>query len=274
MNVLHFSSFNGQTGAGIAAARIHEGLLARGVASRFCVAHPSVEMAGAFTPNVSVRDRAGRIVRRAASNWIIRHHAPGDDYVFSTGLVGFDIGKIVARERPDIVQLHWIGGSSFRLESLSGIDVPVVWRLSDMWPFCGLEHLQPDPQKYVDPPRRGIVTSRPFFDFSDYFRYRKLATYRTIRQMTIVCPSRWMASEVQRSALLGDRDIELIPTSCDTRLFSPKDRTHCREVLGLPQDGIIVLVGATSTGTRWKGLDLFVEAIKRLEKKPGEKFKS
>jgi glycosyltransferase involved in cell wall biosynthesis len=271
VKVLHISALDGQTGAGIAAARIHEGLRARGVKSLFCVAYPSAGLEGAFTPKVTIPARVGRIVSRAANDWIVRRHLRSCDYVLSTGFVGFDVHKIVDRERPDILQLHWIGGNSFRLGSLFGIRVPVVWRLSDMWPFCGLEHLQPDARKYVALPREATTWRHPHLDLSEHVRRRKRAIYRSIRELRLVCPSRWLASEAKRSALLGGREIELIPTSCDTGLFSPKAQSACREVLGLSPDKFVVLVGATSMGTRWKGLDLLVEAMTKIVRKPSDR---
>jgi glycosyltransferase involved in cell wall biosynthesis len=264
LKVLHLSALDGQTGAGIAAARIHAGLLARGVDSRFCVAFPSCGLPASFSPEVTLLDRAARIVRGRVDNWILRRHARDYDYVLSTGIVGFDIGRIVARERPDIVQLNWIGGNSFRLGSLSGIRTPVVWRLSDMWPFCGLEHCEPDAELYVEAPRRGAGLLRTRRDGSERVRCRKKAIYRTILELRLVCPSRWLAAETKRSALLGDRPVELIPTSCDTTLFTPKSQSACREVLGMAPDKIVVLVGATSMGTRWKGLDLFFDALAQV----------
>ncbi len=93
-------------------------------------------------------------------------------FVLSTGLVGYDIAQIVAQERPDIVQLHWIGGTSFRLRSLAGLKIPAVWRLSDMWAFCGLEHLQPDASRYIDPP--GATVGR-LGGFSERLPRRKSA---------------------------------------------------------------------------------------------------
>src|SRR5262249_3727086 len=132
--------------------------------------------------------------------------------------------------------------------------------------------LELDAQRYIEPPRRGIGLSWPFVDISEFFRYRKQATYRTIKQMRIVCPSRWLMSQVKRSALLGSRDVCRIPTSCDTTRFSPKDRSACRKALGIPVDKFVVLVGATSMSTRWKGLDLFVNAIVQVGRDPVVKY--
>jgi glycosyltransferase involved in cell wall biosynthesis len=271
VKVLHLSALDSQTGAGIAAARIHEGLRARNVDSRFCVAYSLVGLDSAFTPKITLLGRADRLARRKIDGWLVRLYSPDYDNVLSTGIGGLDIRRIVARVQPDILQLHWIGGNSFSLGSLSGVKVPVVWRLPDMWPFCGLEHYESNPQKYVDSPKFGIRLSRPYFDISEFFRYRKLATYRTIRDMRIVCPSRWLMSEVKRSALLGSRDVSRIPTSCDTASFLPKDRRASRKALGIPVDKFVVLVGATSMRTRWKGLDLFVNAMAQVGRDPSVK---
>lgn len=264
MKVLHFSALDGQTGAGVAAARIHQGLLARGVDSRFCVVHPTVGLQNAFTPNVSIANRIARKAQRALDSWMLRPLATGYDYVLSTGACGFDIGKIVDRECPDIVQLHWIAGNSFRLSSLSRIRKPVVWRLSDQWPFCGVQHLEPDPAAYVSPPVRNPLWISTRRGLSEQIRRRKAAIYRHIDRLVLVCPSRWLLAETRRSALLGGRRIERIPTSCDTELFSPRDRGICRSVLGLPADEPILLLGATTISTRWKGADLLADAVINL----------
>lgn len=264
MKVLHFSALDGQTGAGIAAARIHQGLLARGIDSRFCVAHPVAGVPHSFTPHISLPGRARRRLEHRWDQWLLRRASAGYDYVLSTGRCGFDIGKIVAREQPDIVQLHWIGGNSFRLSSLAGIDKPVVWRLSDQWPLCGVQHLEPNGAAYVIPPAKSRLALDPSTDISERVRRKKSKIYSQLDELVLVCPSRWLAGEAKRSVLLGDRRVELIPTSCDTEMFSPRDRAACRSVLGLPATGFILLVGATTMETHWKGADLFLDGVSRF----------
>lgn len=264
MKILHISAVDGQTGAGVAAARIHIGLLGRGISSRFCVAYPSVGLTNAFTPLLSPIGRVSRTIRQKFSARLLASYAHGYDYVLSTGLVGHDIRRIVAAECPDIVHLHWIAGDSFRLDTLAGISVPIIWRLSDMWPFCGVAHLEPDPSNYAHPPLKSNAWGLLPRSLSEYMRLRKQRIYATLPSLNLTAPSRWLLSETRRSALLGDRPIELIRTSCDTHVFYPRSRNVCREALGLPADAKLVLVGATSMGTRWKGGDLFVEAMLNL----------
>jgi glycosyltransferase involved in cell wall biosynthesis len=268
LKVLHFSATDGHTGAGGAAARIHQGLLTRGVESRFCVVHPTVGLENSFTPQISLFGRAVRKARRTLDDWMIRRVAKGYDYLLSTGACGFDIAKIVRQERPDIVQLHLMGFNTFRLATLSGIRKPVVWRFPDQWAFCGLPHYEPNPDNYSTPPSSSPIWSGPWTNLSEHVRYRKSKTYSSIDQLVLVCPSGWLAAETKRSALLGKRPIELIPTSCDTTLFSPKDRNVCRTALGLSPDSYIILVGAGSLELRSKGLDLFLEAMANICKQP------
>lgn len=254
---------DGRTGAGVAAARIHEGLLARGIDSRFCVVYPTGALENSFTPPNSLVSRAARKAWHALDQWMLRPHAAGYDYVLSTGACGFDMARIAHREQPDIVQLHWIGGYSFRLASLQGIRAPVVWRLSDQWPFCGLQHLEPERSAYAALPGPvGWLSGRSALP--ERVRLRKSRTYSRIQELVLVCPSRWLETETRHSALLGNRRIELIPTSCDTDLFSPKDRDSCRAALGISQDSFTILVGATSMRTRWKGMDLFRDAVSKF----------
>ena len=266
--MLHFSPSDGHTGAGGAAARIHQGLLTRGVDSRFCVVHSTVGLENSFTPQISLFGRVVRKARRTFDDWMIRRVAKRYDYLLSTGACGFNIAKIVLRERPDIVQLHLMGFNAFRLATLSGVRKPVVWRFPDQWAFCGLPHYEPNPDNYTAPPPLNLNWSRPWTNLSEHVRYKKSKTYSSIDRLVVVCPSRWLAAETKSSALLGNRPIELIPTSCDTALFSPKDRNVCRAALGLSLDAYIVLVGAGSLELRSKGLDLFLEAMGNIGKQP------
>lgn len=264
MKILHISALDGQTGAGVAAARIHTGLIERGVASRFCVAYPSAGLKNAFTPRVTLARRLERAVRVAIDARLLAPHSRGYDYVLSTGFAGHDIRRIVESERPDVVHLHWIAGNSYRLATLAGICVPIVWRLSDMWPFCGIAHLEPDHTQYVYAPVTAGVWPLSRDDLPERVRRRKRLLYAALPNLSLAVPSRWLMAETRRSALLGERPIELIPTSCDTSLFLPRDRRACRVALGLPLDAKLVLVGATSMATHWKGGDLLVKALEHL----------
>lgn len=255
---------DGYTGAGGAAMRIHLGLLARGIDSRFCVAYPTIDLENSFTPKVTPFGRIARKVRRHMDDALVRHAANQFEYLASSGACGFNIARIVGQVRPDIVQLHLIGFHAFRLATLARVRAPVVWRCPDQWAFCGLSHYEPDPARYSAPLPNALNPLRPWTDLSEHVRLKKGRVYRKLDPLVVVCPSHWLAEETRRSALLRNRRIEVIPTACDATTFTPKDRKICRAALGLPGNGRIILVGAGSLDLKSKGLDLFCAAMQAV----------
>lgn len=259
MKILHFSADNSNNGAGYAAARIHRGLLQREINSRFCAHFLTAPLEHAFTPAVSlaraVRLKATRTIDRQLARGAVKTNVP----VLTSGLVGHDMGKIIAAEQPDVVQLHWICGGSFRLTSLAGNRVPIVWRLADMWAFCALDHYTDDATRYAS-----AAAPAARSPFEKLVWSAKKRTYARLGALVVACPSKWMATEARRSELLGERPIVVVPTGCDTDEFRPRDRAQCRSVLDLPPDEPIILVGAADLSSLWKGADLAVDALAKV----------
>jgi glycosyltransferase involved in cell wall biosynthesis len=82
--------------------------------------------------------------------------------------------------------------------------------------------------------------------------------------ITVVAPSRWMASLVRESPLLGRFPLHFIPNGLDTEVFRPIPRTVAREVLGLKPDARVILtVGHDEEAPRKGGIYLR-EALQRL----------
>jgi glycosyltransferase involved in cell wall biosynthesis len=266
MKVLHFSAHDNDTGGGLSAARIHRGLLARGVDSQLCAAQPSANPPPkSFAPARSLGLKLAEKITRPVNAALTRHVQPFHESGVCTGLIGYDIGAIVREHRPDLVHLHWLGGDSFRFASIADLPVPIVWRLPDMWTFCAVEQYQADAAQY----RLGPTLGRGWLvDVPGLAWRNKAATYARVRDLTIACPSRWLAKEASGSRLLAGRPVEVVRTGCDTALFAPADAAAARAELGLPDEARIVLVGADSLKLPRKGVDLFLEALHRLAADP------
>lgn len=174
------------------------------------------------------------------------------------GFVGHNIAQIARDKGADIAQLHWLGGNFLKLSSLRGLTIPVVWRLPDMLAFCAVEMYEARREQYVShttrPDAKSVIDVRKLV-----FRM-KASTYARIN-LTIVTPSRWLAREAECSELLGDKEIVVIPSGCDSDNFGLRDKKFSRSELGLPGDRPIVLFGADSLETRRKGIDLFEFAM-------------
>lgn len=267
MKVTHFSAAHEGTGAANAATRIHRECLRLGMRSRMWVTQ-----SGSDEPEVGLLRRraglAGRLCERVERAWethLLTGVQARADYVLSTGRFGHDAARVARAAAPDLVQLHWIAGGSFQLSRIAGISKPIVWRLPDMWPFCGVEHLMEDSRRFVEgysPANR--PTDLAGWDVSAWAWENKRRTYARLRNLTIVTPSRWLADCARRSALFRNRKVVVIKTGCDTEVFQPRDQAACRTVLDMPADRRIILAGATCMKTRWKGGDLLVEAVNQL----------
>ena len=266
MNVTHFSWTDKTGGAGQAAYRIHKGLLRLGIQSTLWVStrkRDEPEIRQLKHRNFPL---AGRLhqVKRAVDRKLLSH-ADASYEIITSGFFGHDPVPAVRDDKPDIVQLHWISDSTIKLSRLSRIQVPIVWRLADMWAFCGVEHYATDTVRFVDGYSK---INRPAnlqgLDVSRWAWANKKRAYKGIRNLTIVTPSQWLADCAKQSALFRDRNVVVIKTGCDTATFHPQEQNACREVLEIPQKKLVVLAGAAWLKGPRKGTNLLVEAVNKL----------
>lgn len=262
LRVTHFAHGDAGSGASANALRLHLGLAALGARSRLWVVHKYSGAADVMQlKRASFLGRRWREFEPQLEARLLAMLAPASEQPLSSGMLGFDPLAIVEADAPDIVQLHWLGCATLRIDRLPRIRRPIVWRLADMWAFCGVEHLCEDPRRFLADAREDAAPA-PVVD--RLIAMNKQRIYERIEDLTIVCASRWMAGLAQRSRLLRGRPVELIPTGCDTHAYRPLDRRVCRDLLRLPQDRPLVLAGATNLSARHKGFDLFVAAINAL----------
>ena len=132
-----------------------------------------------------------------------------------------------------------------------------------MWAFSGAEHYT-EGHRY----REGYsAANRPphesGFDLDRWTWRRKQRHWR--RPFQIVTPSRWLASCVEQSAMMGDWPVAVVPNPIDTEVWRPIDKRHARQLLNLPPDAPILLFGALGGDEDpRKGFDLLRDALQQL----------
>lgn len=269
IRVLHVSTLD-CGGAGIAAYRLHRGLLHLCVDSRMCVLHKSTN-----DPTVrwiyGVRGSADK--RQAISLWPgLRQHwgetlqrFPGRSQslcFFSTPDAVVSLDELV--QDFDVINLHWVAGF-LDIESMPKLFAgkKLFWTLHDMNPFTGGCHYAQDCIRYRtgchDCPQLGPGPE----DIVRAIWNLKLSCYESL-DLTVVTPSRWLGSCSQASRLLGRFPHRVIPNGLDLKHYHPVDRSQARQALGLPTEAQVVLFGASAIGDYRKGFDLFLDAIVRL----------
>ncbi len=157
------------------------------------------------------------------------------------------------------MNLHWIAdfldyGTFFDEASKHA---PVVWTLHDMNAFTGGCHYAMDCEKYAQScgacPQLG--SSKPNDLSRAIWRQKKRAFGAMPKgKFHIIVLNQWMADEVRRSSLLGDRPVSIIPNGLDVDLFKPIDKRCARLALGIPEQGrVLLFVGPLHN--KWKGFD-------------------
>lgn len=163
----------------------------------------------------------------------------------------------------DIVHLHNIHGSYFKLKTLVTMakEKPMVWTLHDKWAItahCSQCHdCRADNNGNHFTPGRNRYGSDMLWDNSDYLWNKKKEIYGKMDNLSVVCPSEWLAKKVKQS-ILKDKDIYIINNGVDVETFKPRKKSNIRKELNLSEKAFIIgYVG------HWGGLDV---------KKGGEYF--
>jgi glycosyltransferase involved in cell wall biosynthesis len=172
---------------------------------------------------------------------------------------------------PDLVHLHNLHGYYLNFEilfdALAAADVPVVWTLHDCWAFTG--HCVYYDRVRCDrwqtgcsrcPQTREYPTSW-VADASARMFERKRRAFTSVRRMTIVTPSAWLAREVRRSFLRA-YPVQVIPNGVDLSAFAPRPGIQARRRLGIAE-GTPVVLGVGGVHPR-KGMGYLVELGRRL----------
>lgn len=171
---------------------------------------------------------------------------------------------------PDIIHLHNIHGYYINIEILFNYlkeaNKHVIWTLHDCWAFTGhcshFDYIGCDKWKNgcdKCPQKEEYPTSK-VFDNSKLNYEKKKELFTSVKNMTIVTPSKWLAGLVKES-FLGKFPVEVINNGIDLEIFKPTE-SDFREKYDL-QDKFIVL-GVASVWTERKGLKDFVELSKEL----------
>ena len=150
----------------------------------------------------------------------------------------------VLTSNPDVVHLHWVNKGFFPIQATPRLPGAIVWTLHDMWPFTGGCHHSMACDRFTT--NCGCcpqLESNREIDLSRWIWRRKAHAWRQ-KELVIVTPSRWMATQAAKSALYKNRRIEVIHNGLDLKRYQPTDRQMAREWLGFPKEKNILLFSA------------------------------
>ena len=151
-----------------------------------------------------------------------------------------------AFQEADVVHLHCINGGYFSYLLLPFLTAkPTIWTLHDPLAFtAGCLYADAcdkwQTQKCLDCPLDENTAGKKLQ--RELVQSLKANVYSLV-DLTLVCPSQWLKSKVEKSILSG-KDTRLIYNSVDTQVFVPLDKATIRKQIGLPLDRKIVMFAA------------------------------
>ena len=265
LRILHFSTGDSAGGAAQAALRLHASFVDAGHDSRMIVRQKGSGRADVLEvpPYLDPwRARWRRLVRR-------REETPPPAFNLDvTPDIRRDLFYSYGPGEVDVVVLH----SITRLLTVREIHsihahyrAPLVWALADQAPLTGGCHYSYDCDGYTARcgwcPQLG---SEREDDRSRAVLERRLELLSPL-PIVFVAASSGVADWVRRSAAFGSHRVERIPAITDDRVFRPFDRRAARDLLDVPQEAFVVLLGAGNLVHPRKGVvEYAVPALARL----------
>jgi glycosyltransferase involved in cell wall biosynthesis len=257
-------------GAAKAAYKLHKGLQKAKVSSTMLVLQKTIKDSTVKSFYDGRKNKILPALRSMRDLWILKLYPKREKAVWANLFFKIGLHKKIRPITPDVVHLQWISGGFASLKELSKIRQPIVWRLSDSYAFTGGCHLPFECTRYTQ--QCGlcpILHSKRKKDLS-YYNWRRKRQYLSKANITFVCPSRWLAGCIKRSSLFGNHEVKVIPTGVDTTLYKPIQKQLARELLNLPQDKKIVLIGACAFDDKCKGGEHLPSIFRALSSGGGE----
>ena len=152
--------------------------------------------------------------------------------------------------KPDVIHLHNLHGYYVNLrilfQYLASKEIPVIWTLHDCWAMTG--HCAHFSYIHCDKWVAGChhcpqLTAYPkcyLLDRSAKNYEEKRRLFTSVKHMTIVTPSEWLAGIVERS-FLNRYEVWVIPNGIDLNVFKPTP-SDFRERYGLENKKIVLAV--------------------------------
>ena len=182
--------------------------------------------------------------------------------------------KELKKISPDIIHLHnthgWFLNHKILFDYVNKNNIKLLWTLHDCWSFTGrcpyfqitgCDQWKKCCGKCVYDRKR--YPASYWVDRSEKNYKKKKKLFTSIKQLTLVTPSQWLADLVKQS-FLKDYNVQVINNGIDLSVFRPTE-SDFRKNYGL-EDKYIILGVAAFWGKR-KGFDVFWELAKRLDDK-------
>jgi len=248
-------------GAARAAFRLQKGLLAEGIDTEFWVQRQTASSPYAHSSKLLFARQIGRFYTYldALPKMFYHHRQRG---AWSTGFLPNPLLPLQALRSADLVHFHGVTEGFVPLFSVSSIGRPIVWTLHDMAAFTGGCHYAGECLRFTERcgscPQLGSSREYDLTRLSIWLKER----YWAKADISLVCPSHWLAERARLSPLFQKSEISVIPNGLDLATYKPIEKGQARSLLGLPQGPFFLMTAAMNViNDRRKGFQHLEKAL-------------
>ena len=145
MKILHVNFSDNKGGASISVMRLHKHLLSIGVDSSMLVSQKRSVDPRVFAVASTLLGRFLVKVNEFLEARVARYVARDESVFLSLARYSqFKNSTLKQITKADVVALYWVNGAFMSPEDIKRIKQPLIWRLSDVWPFTGGCHYDQD----------------------------------------------------------------------------------------------------------------------------------
>ena len=170
--------------------------------------------------------------------------------------------------KPDLIHLHSLCDNylniSMLFKYLKKKDIPVIWTLHDNWAFTG-RCAQFRCEKWKtgcgNCPHLDYYPKSLFLDNTNAVWKVREKLYNSLKKLTIVTPSKWLAGLVKESFLKNNHNIRVINNGINLDLFKPTENTFRKDH---NLEGKIILLAVAYYWDDGKGLNVFKKLATEL----------
>lgn len=173
--------------------------------------------------------------------------------------------------KPDLIHIHNIHGYYLNYKVLFDFlhvaAIPIVWTLHDCWPITGhcahFDFIGCDKWKTLcfRCPQKSMYPASFLFDRSKTNFILKRELFTSVKNLTVVTVSRWLADIVKQS-YLGKYPVKTIYNGINIETFKPNYDSIFKEKYKLNEKSI--LLGVSSVWNKRKGLMDYIKLSKVL----------
>jgi len=187
---------------------------------------------------------------------------------FGYSVLGYSVHEHPLVKEADVIYLHWVGNSMINIKGLEKILMlgkPVYWYMHDMHPMTGGCHYSFDCEGYKkncsDCP---LVRKNKGLNITHRELQSKLEHWSKYDNLRVVTPSAWLANCARESIIFKGHSTFVCPNILDMQLFKPMERATARRILNIGSEKKLILFGADSVKSEYKGWEYLKEVLNRL----------